>query len=264
MKLSKQYKQFFAVLFILVSTVAALAALEVPRLNGPVTDEAGLFSQTEYATLTEFLMAVDEQTHIQIAVLTIPSLEGDSIEDYSIRVADSWKIGQKGKDSGVLLLIAAQDRKVRIEVGYGLEHLITDADADAIIRSVLAPHFKKAAYGEGVMQSVRTITGLALKDESLIDNRVKNRRNTRHDDSVPLPAVIFLIIIYLFGSRFMPGGFFWPMLFFALGRGFSGSRRSGFGGGFSSGGGSFGGGFSGGGFSGGGGSFGGGGASGSW
>ncbi len=258
MKLSKQCKRFFAVLLLAVSTVAALAALEVPRLNGPVTDEAGLFSQNEYAALTEFLMAVDEQTHMQIAVLTIPSLEGESLEDYSIRVADSWKIGEKGKDSGVILLIAVQDRKVRIEVGYGLEHLITDADADAIIRSVLAPHFKKAEYGEGVMQSVRTITGLALKDESLIDNRVKNRRNARHDDSVPLPAVIFLIIIYLFGSRFMPGGFFWPVLFFALGRGFSGSRRGGFGGGFSSGS-SFGGGFSGGG-----GGFGGGGASGGW
>lgn len=250
-------------LFLLYAVLTA-AALDVPVLSGAVNDTAGLFTPQDRTELEQFLTAVDEQTHLQIAVLTIPTLEDENLEEYAIRVAEEWKIGQKGKDSGLILLIAVQDRKIRIEVGYGLEHLITDVHADTVIRSVLAPYFKKGQYGNGVLQAVRNLTGLALQDEGLVDDTVKKRRKAPADDSIPLPVVIFLFIIYVFGSRFMPGGFLWPMLFFSMGRG---SSRMG--GGFSSGSSSFGGsGFGGSsfgsGFSGGGGSFGGGGASGSW
>ena len=136
---------------------------------------------------------------------------------------------------------------------YGLEDRITDAQSSRIIRSIIAPYFKQQEYGKGVLLGVKNLAGLALQDESLISETVKEA-GRQNDDSIPLPLVIFLIIIFLFGSRFMPGGLFWPLLFLSSGRrgGYSG-RGGGFGsGGFGSG------------FSGGGGRFGGGGSSGSW
>ena len=249
----------FIIIACLCAQKAFLFALDVPQLNGPVNDYAHIFTASETQELNAYLYSVDRQSDLQIAVLTIPSLEGENLEDYSIRVAEKWQIGQKGKDSGVILLIAAQDRKPRIEVGYGLEDRITDAQSSRIIRSVIAPQFKKQEYGKGVLLGVKNLAGLALQDESLINEAVKEA-DRRNDDSIPLPLIIFLIIIYLFGSRFMPGGLFWPLLFLASGRrgGYSGRGGGHFGGGFSSGG------FGGGGFSGGGGSFGGGGSSGSW
>jgi len=249
----------FIIIACLCAQKAFLFALDVPPLNGPVNDYAHIFTASETQELNAYLYSIDRNSDLQIAVLTIPSLEGENLEDYSIRVAEKWQIGQKGKDSGVILLIAAQDRKLRIEVGYGLEDRITDAQSSRIIRSVIAPQFKKQEYGKGVLLGVKNLAGLALQDESLINEAVKEA-DRRNDDSIPLPLIIFLIIIYLFGSRFMPGGLFWPLLFLASGRrgGYSGRGGGHFGGGFSSGG------FGGGGFSGGGGSFGGGGSSGSW
>lgn len=249
----------FIIIACLCAQKAFLFALDVPPLNGPVNDYAHIFTASETQELNAYLYSIDRNSDLQIAVLTIPSLEGENLEDYSIRVAEKWQIGQKGKDSGVILLIAAQDRKLRIEVGYGLEDRITDAQSSRIIRSVIAPQFKKQEYGKGVLLGVKNLAGLALQDESLISETAKEARR-QDDDSIPLPLIIFLIIIYLFGSRFMPGGLFWPLLFLASGRrgGYSGRGGGHFGGGFSSGG------FGGGGFSGGGGSFGGGGSSGSW
>ena len=259
MKFSHHPVRFIVIVYICLHS-AFLFALDVPPLNGPVNDYARMFTASETQELNTYLYNIDRNSDLQIAVLTIPSLEGESLEDYSIRVAEKWQIGQKGKDSGIILVIAAQDRKLRIEVGYGLEDRITDAQSSRIIRSVIAPQFKKQAYGEGVLLGVKSLAGLALQDESLINESVKGS-NSDDYDSLPLPLVVFLIIIFLFGSRFMPGGLFWPLFLLLSGRGRGYSGRSGghFGGGFSSGG--FGGG---GGFSGGGGSFGGGGSSGSW
>ena len=252
MKFSKYSFRFIIIAYLCVQS-AFLFALDVPPLNGPVNDYAHIFTASETQELNEYLYTIDRQSDLQIAVLTIPSLEGENLEDFSIRVAEKWQIGQKGKDSGVILVIAVQDRKLRIEVGYGLEDRITDAQSSSIIRSVITPHFKQQEYGTGVLLGVKNLAGLALQDESLISEAVKEA--DRHDDSfIPLPLIIFLIIILLLGSRFMPGGLFWPLLFLSSGRKGGHSRR---GGGFGSGG-------FGGGFSGGGGRFGGGGSSGSW
>lgn len=255
MKLYKQLFRFTFIAFLFFQSIGVFS-LDIPPLKGPVNDYAQLLTGNEAQELNDYLYSIDQNSDLQIAVLTIPSLENESIEDYSIRVAEQWKIGKKGKDSGIILLIAAQDRRVRIEVGYGLEGLVTDAQASRIIRSVIAPYFKNRAYGKGILLGVKNVAGLALQDESLISQAV-NASDKPHEDSIPFPIVIFLIIIFLFGSRFMPGGLLWPLLFF------SSSRRSsgyfGCSGGYSSSGGSgcsF--------FSGGGGSFGGGGASGSW
>ena len=249
MKFSKHPFRFIIIACLCVRS-AFLFALDVPPLNGPVNDYAHIFTASETKELNAYLYSIDRQSDLQIAVLTIPSLEGESLEDYSIRVAEKWQIGQKGKDSGVILIIAAQDRKLRIEVGYGLEDRITDAQSSRIIRSVIAPQFKRQEYGKGVLLGIKSLAGLALQDESLINEAVKE--SGRQDDgSIPLPLIIFLIIIFLLGSRFMPGGLFWPLLFLLSGRGGGYAGRRG-GGGFS------------GGFSGGGGRFGGGGSSGSW
>ncbi len=249
MKFSKHPFRFIIIAYLCVQS-ALLFSLDVPPLDGPVNDYAHMFTTSEIQELNSYLYTIDRQSDLQIAVLTIPSLEGDNLESYSIRVAEKWQIGQKGKDSGVILVIVAQDRKLRIEVGYGLEDRITDAQSSRIIRSVIAPQFKKREYGKGVLLGVKNLVGLALQDESLISDAVKES-DRQSDDSIPLPLVIFLIIIFLFGSRFMPGGLFWPLLFLSSGRsgGYSGRGSSG---GF------------GGGFSGGGGRFGGGGSSGSW
>ena len=249
MKFSKHPFRFIIIAYFCVQS-ALLFSLDVPPLDGPVNDYAHMFTTSEIQELNSYLYTIDRQSDLQIAVLTIPSLEGDNLESYSIRVAEKWQIGQKGKDSGVILVIVAQDRKLRIEVGYGLEDRITDAQSSRIIRSVIAPQFKKREYGKGVLLGVKNLVGLALQDESLISDAVKES-DRQSDDSIPLPLIIFLIIIFLFGSRFMPGGLFWPLLFLSSGRsgGYSGRGGSG---GF------------GGGFSGGGGRFGGGGSSGSW
>lgn len=223
-----------------------LFSLDVPPLTAPVNDYAQLFTKSEVQELNTFLYSVDQNSDLQIAVLTIPSLEDETIEDFSIRVAERWELGKKEKDSGVILVIAAQERKLRIEVGYGLEELITDAQSNKIIRSVIIPYFEKQEYGKGALMGVKNIAGLVLKDESLINKTVQEQEQ-KDSDSIPLPIIIFLIIVFLFGSRFMPGGLFWPLLFFSSGRrGFgSGSSSSDR-------------------FSGKGGRFGGGGASGSW
>ena len=243
MKFSKHPFRFIIIAYLCVQS-ALLFSLDVPPLDGPVNDYAHMFTTSEIQELNSYLYTIDRQSDLQIAVLTIPSLEGDNLESYSIRVAEKWQIGQKGKDSGVILVIVAQDRKLRIEVGYGLEDRITDAQSSRIIRSVIAPQFKKREYGKGVLLGVKNLVGLALQDESLISDAVKES-DRQSDDSIPLPLVIFLIIIFLFGSRFMPGGLFWPLLFLSSGRsgGYSGRGGSGgFGGGFSGGGGRFGGG----------------------
>jgi len=201
MKFSKHSFRFIIIACLCVQSVF-LFALDVPPLNGPVNDYAHIFTASETQELNAYLYSIDRQSDLQIAVLTIPSLEGESLEDYSIRVAEKWQIGQKGKDSGVILIIAVQDRKLRIEVGYGLEDRITDAQSSRIIRSIIAPYFKQQEYGKGVLLGVKNLAGLALQDESLISETVKEA-DRQNDDSIPLPLIIFLIIRLgydLFGS----------------------------------------------------------------
>lgn len=249
----KSFQPLFRIVIItcLLLQSAFLFALDVPPLTGPVNDYARLFNGSDLRELNNYLYALDQKSDLQIAILTIPSLEDENLEDYSIRVAEQWKIGQKGKDSGVIFVIAAQEHKLRIEVGYGLEGLITDVQSSRIIRSIMIPAFQKGEYGKGTLLGVKNVAGLALQDESLISQEVKNADDD--DDFLSIPLVIILIVVFLFGARFMPGGFFWPLLFLSSGRG---GRSSGSFGGGSGRGGS--------GFSGGGGRFGGGGSSGSW
>lgn len=139
--------------FVLASLAAAYA-LEVPYLSGRVNDEAHVLSPSVVTELESLLKAYEDSTGNQIAVLIIPSLEGESLEEYSLRVAETWKLGKKGVDNGALLLIAKNDRKLRIEVGYGLEASLTDAACSFIISEVITPRFKSGDFDGGVREGV--------------------------------------------------------------------------------------------------------------
>ena len=133
-------KIFLFIILLLVFT--QIFALKVPKLIGHINDYAGILSQQEKNTLERMLISVENKTSSQIVLLTIPSLKGESLEDFSLNVVETWKIGQKEFDNGILLLIAMKERKIRIEVGYGLEHIITDAKSGFIIRNLMLTDFR--------------------------------------------------------------------------------------------------------------------------
>jgi len=125
-------------------------AVDIPKLQDRVTDLAGVLSAEQREELDSKLKEFEVTDSTQIAVLIIPSLEGGSLEDYSIRVADAWKIGQKGRDNGAILLVSLKDRKIRIEAGYGLEATLTDARSSQIIRNEIAPRFRMGDFYGGI------------------------------------------------------------------------------------------------------------------
>lgn len=227
--------------------VLALAQRDVPELaNHRVHDDAGILSPSTVDYLERSLQAFEDSTSNQIAVLIVPTLEGETIDQFGIRVADAWKLGAKDRDNGVILLVALEERKMRIEVGQGLEGPLPDAVCNRIIRNEMAPAFRRQQYDAGVVASVDAIRK-AIKGEYVGTGTHKTKRQR-------LPAgfiVLLLIIILVMRSRGNRGG----------GSGWSSGRGWYYGGGgrgWGGGGGGFGG------FSGGGGSFGGGGSSGSW
>jgi len=253
--------KLFSVLFFIAAV--NIFSLNVPKLKGPVNDLAGILSDDKKTEIENFLFEIEKKSDVQIAVLTIPSLEGENCEEYSLRVAETWQLGSKEKDSGVLLLVAVNDKKMRIEVGYGLEASITDAAAGRIIRNVIAPEFKTGNFGSGIFLGVKAIAGCALQDENML-----SKINSSDDDSDGLAIIIgltALFIIWFIFCRLIPC-FFWILYRLITLKGFTGEElvtnlftsRSAFKFLGSSGGGGRGG------YSGGGGSFGGGGASGSW
>jgi len=141
-------------LFLLSSPVVAL---EVPPLKSRVNDTAGMFSQQVVSQTENILSQFEASDSTQIVVLTVPSLEGDILEEYSMRVVEEWKIGQKGLDNGALLLITRDDRRLRIEVGYGLEGSLTDLTAGRIIGQVIVPNFKKGDFDAGLSAGVQAM-----------------------------------------------------------------------------------------------------------
>jgi uncharacterized protein len=145
-----------AVLLLPVST-ALVFAQNFPEYEGFVNDYAGLLKPETRAQLEARLAQLEKDTTAEVAVVTVKSLEGDSIEDYAVRLFEKWGIGKKGKDNGVLLLVALDDRKMRIEVGYGLEPIITDGRAGRIRDNDVLPKFKKNDYEGGILAGVNSI-----------------------------------------------------------------------------------------------------------
>ena len=261
---------------------SALADVAVPPLKARVTDLTGTLQPAHQAALEQTLQAFEEKKGSQIAVLIVPTTQPETIEQFSIRVAEAWKLGRKGVDDGVLLLIARNDRALRIEVGYGLEGAIPDAVAKRIVSEVVAPYFRQGDFyggiGAGIDRIVRVIEGEPLPEAK--KSQAGGKKNGNIDDWL---GIVFVVAIVLGGAmRALFGQFIggiiagsvaaviaWLLfasLLMALAAGlivfvFTLIGRHG-GGGWSSGGGGWSGG--GGGFSGGGGGFGGGGASGNW
>ncbi|OPY72073.1 MAG: hypothetical protein A4E64_03053 [Syntrophorhabdus sp. PtaU1.Bin058] len=276
--------------------VSEAYALDVPPLRGYVNDYANMMSDQTRAKITKELKAFEQSDSTQLVVLTIPSLQDEALEDFSIKVAETWKIGQKGKGNGIILLVANQERKIRIEVGRGLEGRLTDLVAGRIIDLVIKPRFKRGDYDGGFIAGVHALVD-ATRGEFKAEARPASARKRQGS---PIPAMLIFGAIVLFtlgrisrvlggaaGAVGLPGiayltlgssmitlillgvlglflGIFLPTLF--SGRHGGGGGSSGFfytGGSWGSGSDSGGSGF-GGDFGGGGGDFGGGGASGDW
>ncbi|MCE5195460.1 MAG: TPM domain-containing protein [Nitrospiraceae bacterium] len=150
----------FILSFILLLTLSA-HALDVPKLQGYVNDYAGMISPSVKTKLEAELKTFEQTDSTQIVILTIPSLEGDVIDSFSIKVADKWKIGQKGKDNGVIIIAAKNNRKMRIEVGRGLESTLTDLATGRIIDRVIGPSFKKGDFDGGFTAGVAALIAAA-------------------------------------------------------------------------------------------------------
>ena len=294
----RRYTWLGVLAFVLVGllTAGTSAALEVPELKGHVNDYAGMLSRATETALDQRLRELAQTDSTQIVVLTIPSLKGDNLETFSMRVVESWQLGQKGLDNGALLLVAKNDRKIRIEVGYGLEGRLTDLMSGRIIRHAIVPAFKNGNFDQGVFAGVEAMIDV-VRGEYQAEAKPAGGQATGRDAGIFALFPMFFLLTVL-GRLNRPlgiaaGGVLLPLIGFALlqlsllwvlalvpvgaalgllgsfmGKplsfGHTGARRrrgngywgGGIGGGFSSGG--FGG------FSGGGGGFGGGGASGSW
>lgn len=229
---------------------AALAAPEFPPLTGRVVDQANVLSSSVEGELTRKLKSHEGETTNQVVVVTLPSLQGYPIEDFGYQLGRHWGIGQEGRNNGALLIVAPQERKVRIEVGYGLEGDLTDALAKLIIENEITPAFRKGSYDKGVRAGVDAIL-------AAIAGTYKAKPRGISGESLDSKGMlIVLVLLFLFIG--VPFIMFMVSLDDRKGGGWGGGS-SGWGGGS---GGGFGGG--GGGFSGGGGGFGGGGSSGGW
>jgi uncharacterized protein len=251
---------------LLLSPLAALAQ-SFPALTGRVVDAANLLQPAERAALEAKLKAHEDRTTDQVVVATVPTLGDLTVEDYANRLLRQWQIGQKARNNGVVFLVAPRERKVRIEVGYGLEGALTDALSKIIITTAVAPRFQQNDFAGGLNAGVDAILSILTGDADQWQRRAEIREDQRTPIDPVMMIVMFLILLYVI-SRFTGGG----------GGGSRSHRRrrggwivipgGGWGGGFGGGGGWSGGGGGwsggGGGFSGGGGSSGGGGASGNW
>lgn len=176
-------------LFCLIALVAPALALEPPAFRGYVNDYAKIISPETVQELEEALRSFAETDSTQVAVLTIDTLDGDAIEDFSIRTVEKWGVGQRGKDNGVLLLVVKNDRKLRIEVGRGLEGVLTDLAAGRIIDYVIRPPFKEGRFDDGIMAGVAAIIQ-ASRGEFAAAPRAQ--RSGRRQQEAP-PALAYLV-----------------------------------------------------------------------
>ncbi len=240
-----------AALGLVPNLAGAATEFSVPALTGPVVDDAGALSPRTEQALTQALRALHEKGGSQINVLMLSSLEGTPIEQASIRIVDQWKLGGRKTDNGVLLLVAVKDRKLRIEVGQGLEGQLTDADSKRIIDQGIVPLLRSGDLDSAVVVGVFQIAQKTDPEFDLTPFLEGKARAQRHSpNGIPLRGWVLVVIV---------------ILFFILGGGSRGRRGFYGGGGWGGGGGGFGGGgFGGGTWGGGGGGFSGGGASGDW
>lgn len=266
-RLAYVLRPWLALVLVLLLSLTGRAQDVPPRPDPPhlVNDLAGLLQPQEVAALEQKLVTYNDSTSSQIAVVTVPTLGGNDIADYAQKLYESWGIGRKGKNNGILVLVAQQERLARIQTGYGLEGAVPDALAKRIISNTLVPAFKQNQYYAGLDRGTDQLISLA-KGEYKADPADARGRRDRSGSGAGFWIIIGLLVLFFLlrsrgggggrgGRGGIGGGFVPPIIFgdFSGGRGVFGGGGGGFGGG---GGGGFGG------F--GGGSSGGGGASGSW
>jgi uncharacterized protein len=255
-------------LVVFAFTGAALAATpKFPALTGRVVDDAHMLSPQTVQKLDTELAGLEQQTGHQVVVATVPDLQGFEIEDYGYQLGRTWQLGRKGVNDGAILLVAPSEHKVRIEVGYGLEPVLTDALTSVILQRKVLPQFKQGHMEQGVVDGAEAlIAQLSLPDDQAKANvaqaaaRPQVQAHERGGAGPHIPVIFVILLVFWVISGLLRsggrglGGLWWlPFMFLGRGGGWGGG-----GGGWGSGGGG------GGGFSGGGGSFGGGGSSGSW
>ena len=239
--------------FVAFLLVLPALALDFPALNGRVVDDAGILDGETRAALTQKLAEFEAKTTDQFVVVTLKSLQGTSIEDFGVELGRHWQIGQRDKNNGVLLIVAPNERRVRIEVGYGLEGALTDAVSRLIIENGITPRFRAGDFAGGITRGVDDIISVLSGDAEEWKARAARRPDTvsptdstRNDSIWPVIWVVLVVMVVVFICSMLAGALcaailrLFAMLSLVGGRGSSG------------------------GFSGGGGSFGGGGASGRW
>ena len=184
-----------------------LTALDAPQLAGRINDQARMLSPQTKLELEQKLAAFEVDTSNQIAVLTIPSLQGDDIDQFSIRVAEAWKLGQKGKDNGVLLVLAQAEHKVRIEVGVGLQGVLPDITAGRIIRETMRPHLKSGNFDQGITVAVDSIIAATKGEFKGAGQTTQNNAAKKTSSSFVtlfLLTAVAAVILGLF-SRYLGG-----------------------------------------------------------
>jgi len=182
-----------AILFL--ANTATASALEVPRYAGTVNDAAGVMSPAALQASKDRIKAHEDKTGNQIAVLTIPSLEGEDIEGYADRVFKSWKPGKKGKDNGILLVVSVKDRRMRFEVGYGLEGTLPDSAAGEIIRTFMTPQFKQGDFNTGIDAGVAAVIEALENGVSAEDPAPQPAADT----SYIFRAIVIILMLLYFG-----------------------------------------------------------------
>lgn len=237
---------------LMLASAAVAQELTIPELTGRVVDQAELLEAQTEAQLTSMLASHEQASGEQVVVVTVPDLQGRSIEEFGLELGRSWGIGQADTDSGALLIIARDDRRIRIEVGYGLEGRLTDAQSSVIINSIITPAFRQNEFERGIVEGTTAMVQVLGGDPL----RVPEAQPGRTEDKPPVGIFILLFFIVMGliggggrGGRGKRGRLGTAMLAGALLGGMGGGRGGGMGGG---------------GFGGGGGGFGGGGASGGW
>ncbi|MBK1885092.1 MULTISPECIES: TPM domain-containing protein [unclassified Marinobacter] len=240
-----------ALIILPISAALAQSAPEFPELTGRVVDKAELLSPATESRIAQMLEAHEQSTTEQVVVVTVPDLQGFGIEDYGYQLGRHWGIGQQGEDNGALLIVAKQERRIRIEVGYGLEGRLTDAASATIINRIIAPDFKQGQFEQGIANGAAAMVQV-LGGEPL----AAPARTGSGPQEKPNPKTVLMFFLFIMAVIFFMGG----------GRGQGGRSGAALVGGALLGAsmGGRGGGFGGGGFGGGGGGFGGGGASGGW
>lgn len=184
----------FCALLVLACTAAA--APNFPKLSGRVVDNAALLDAGTEASLAQKLEALEQQTTHQVVIVTLKSLQGETIEEYGFQLGRHWGVGQKGKNNGALLIVAVNERKVRIEVGYGLEGTLTDALTKVIIDSAIVPRFKSGDFAGGIVAGTTDlITALTGGKEMLMTRQPDASGHQDFVDTI-FTIIIILIIIY--------------------------------------------------------------------